>query len=234
MATIKTIRGATTATSRADRSWVPVFWVIAVITMLGGAILAVVQTDLKRMLAYSAIAHAGYVLIGLIAVNRSGVSGTLFYLLVYAIMSLGSFGVLSLLERRQHRAVAIDDLRGLAKRYPIPAGMLALFLLSLAGIPPTGGFTAKLAVFRAGLQADLTVLVVVAVLSSVIAAFFYIRVIVAMFMEDESAAVRAEPPLLISTGMSAGLVVTAAAVVFLGVIPGVIVDLARQAAVFAG
>ena len=215
-------------------SWVPVFWVLAVITMFVGAILAVVQTDLKRLLGYSAIAHAGYVLIGLIAVNRSGVSGTLFYLLVYAITSVGSFGVLTLLERRQHKAVAIDDLRGLARRYPLPAGMLALFLLSLAGIPPTGGFAAKLAVFRAGLEAGQAVLVVAAVISSVIAAFFYIRVIVAMFMDDESDMLRTGPDLAVSTGMSTGLVVTAGIIMFLGVIPGVIVDLARQAAVFAG
>lgn len=215
-------------------SWVPVFWVLAALTMLAGAILAVVQTDLKRMLGYSAVAHAGYALIGVIAVSREGVSATLFYLLVYAFMSLGAFGVLSALERRSHKAMAISDLRGLGKRYPVPAAMFALFLLSLAGIPGTAGFMGKLAVFRAGVQSGHVELVVVAVVSSVIAAYFYIRVIVAMFMDDEPEELGDEEALTIPTGMSAGLAAAASVVVVLGVLPGVAIDLARQAASFAG
>jgi len=215
-------------------SWAPVFWVIAVVTMMGGAVLAVVQTDLKRMLGYSAIAHAGYVLIGLLAVSRAGVSGVLLYLLIYALMSLGSFGVLTLLERRGHKAMALDDLRGIGRRYPVPAGMMALFLLSLAGIPPTAGFTAKFAVFRAGIEAGLSSLVVVAVVSSVIAAFFYVRVIVIMFMEEEPAGADLDPPLDLTAGPIIGLVATTATVVILGVFPGVFIDLASQAASFAG
>lgn len=215
-------------------SWVPVFWVLAALTMLVGAVLAVVQTDLKRMLGYSAIAHGGYALIGLIAVSRDGVSGTLFYLLVYAFMSLGAFGVLTLVERQRHKALSIADVRGLGRRYPVPAGMFALFLLSLAGIPGTAGFMAKFAVFRAGVDAGQVVLVVIAVVSSLIAAFFYIRVIVAMFMEDEPAGAAAQPPLVPTTGMSAALAAAASVVVVLGIIPGVLVDLAGQAASFAG
>jgi NADH-quinone oxidoreductase subunit N len=215
-------------------SWTPVFWVIAALTMIVGAVLAVVQTDLKRMLAYSAIAHAGYVMIGLIAVNRDGVSGVLLYLLIYTVMSLGSFGVLALLERRRRKAVTIDDVRGLGRRYPVPAGMLALFLLSLAGIPGTAGFIAKFAVFRAGVEAGEVALVVVAVVSSVIAAFFYIRVIVAMFMEEEPAEIASLPPLVPSTGTSAGIALAAALVVVLGVLPNELVGLAQQAATFAG
>ncbi|MEX2620278.1 MAG: NADH-quinone oxidoreductase subunit NuoN [Egibacteraceae bacterium] len=214
-------------------SWVPVVWVLAALTMLAGAILAVVQTDLKRMLGYSAIAHAGYALIGVIAVSREGVSATLFYLLVYAFMSLGAFGVLTLLERRGHKAMAISDLAGLGRRYPVPAGMFALFLLSLAGIPGTAGFMGKLAVFRAGVDAGHVALVVVAVVSSVIAAFFYIRVIVAMFMEDEPDDVADQPLLTAPTGLSAGLSAAAAVVVVIGVLPGTLIDLAAQAASFA-
>ncbi|MGM0818471.1 MAG: NADH-quinone oxidoreductase subunit N, partial [Actinomycetota bacterium] len=197
------------------------------------AVLAVVQDDLKRMLGYSAVAHAGYAAVGLIAATRDGVSGTLFYLLVYAVMSLGAFGVLSMLERRQRRAVSIADLAGFGKRFPVPAGMLSLFLLSLAGIPGTAGFMGKLAVFRAGVFAGQWVLVVIAVLSSMIAAFFYIRVIRAMFMDDEPpelASVELEP----TPGLSAGLAASAAVVVVLGVWPTVVVDLAEQAAAFAG
>ena len=215
-------------------SWVPVFWVLAALTMLVGAVLAVVQRDVKRMLGYSAVTHAGYVLLGLIAVSRAGISSLLLYLLIYAFMSLGSFGVLGLLERRTRKAMALDDLRGIGRRYPVPAGMLALFLLSLAGIPGTAGFIGKLAVFGAAVEAGHTPLVVVAVLSSVIAAFFYIRVIVTMFMDEEPADAAAAPELVTTPGMSTGLAFTAAAIVILGVAPGALIDLARQAASFAG
>jgi NADH-quinone oxidoreductase subunit N len=211
-------------------SWVPVIWTVAVITMMAGAILAVIQTDVKRMLGYSAIAHAGYVLIGVLSVNASGVSGTLFYLLVYAMMSVGAFGVLSMVERRQQRAVAIADLRGLWRRNPVPTVMLGLFLFSLAGIPGTAGFMAKLAVFRAGLEAGQVVLVVVAVISSVIAAFFYLRVTVAMIMDDEPVEFASEPPAALTLGTRTGLALTGAMVVLLGVLPGVVVDLSATAA----
>ncbi|MDP8970828.1 MAG: NADH-quinone oxidoreductase subunit N [Actinomycetota bacterium] len=215
-------------------SWVPVVWLVAALTMIVGAVLAVVQTDLKRMLGYSAVAHAGYVCVGLVAVSREGVSATLFYLLVYALMSVGAFGVLALLERSSHKAMGIYDLRGLGQRHPLPAAMLALFLVSLAGVPGTGGFMAKFAVFRAGVQAGQTALVVVAVVSSVVAAFFYLKVIVAMFMEDEPAEVAERPPLEAPAGLSAGLALAAAAVVALGVLPSTVVDLARQAATIVG
>jgi NADH-quinone oxidoreductase subunit N len=211
-------------------TWTPVVWVLAILTMLVGAILAVVQTDLKRMLGYSAVAHAGYVLIGVVTVTREGIGATLFYLLVYAFMSLGAFGVLALLEQRTRKAMTMLDVRGLGRRYPIPAGMFGLFLLSLAGIPGTAGFMAKFAVFRAGVEAGWTGLVVVAVISSVIAAFFYIRIIVAMFMEDEVVEAAPLPSLVPTTGTAAGLAAAAAAVVVLGIWPSVLIDLARQAA----
>jgi NADH-quinone oxidoreductase subunit N len=224
-------------------TWLPVVWVLAAVTMLVGAVLAVVQSDLKRMLAYSAITHAGYALIGMMAVSREGISATLLYLLIYAVMSLGSFGVLSLLERRDRKAMGLDDLRGLGRRHPVPAAMLALFLLSLAGIPGTAGFVAKFAVFRAAVQTGLANgdgwlygIVVLGVVSSMIAAFFYIRVIVMMFMEDPVAEVAgaevAEMPL--TYGVQAALAASAAAMVALGILPGVLIDLARQAASLAG
>ncbi|CAN5208934.1 NADH-quinone oxidoreductase subunit N [soil metagenome] len=214
-------------------TWRPALYTLAVLTMMAGAILAVVQTDLKRMLGYSAIAHAGYVLIGLMSVSRDGVGATLFYLLVYAIMSVGSFGVLTALEGRSHKAVALDDVRGFGRRSPLVAGMMGLFLFGLAGLPGTAGFMAKFAVFRAGVEADLTWLVVVAVVSSVIAAFFYVRVIVAMFMDDEPAEAAAQPPLVPRGANAAGLAVASAAVIVLGVVPGALVDLAARAATLA-
>jgi NADH-quinone oxidoreductase subunit N len=214
-------------------TWAPVVWLLAIATMLLGAVLAVAQTDLKRMLGYSAVAHAGYVAIGLVAVTREGIGSILFYLLVYTFMSMGSFGVLALLEQRQRKAMTLDDLRGLGRRYPVPAGMFALFLLSLAGIPPTAGFAAKFAVFRAGIEAGWTGLVVIAVLSSVIAAFFYVRVIWTMFMDPEPEEALERPPLLPTTGTSVGLAASAAAVVVLGVRPGALIELAQQAASIA-
>jgi NADH-quinone oxidoreductase subunit N len=214
-------------------SWQPVFFLLAAATMLGGAILAIVQDDVKRMLGYSAIAHAGYVLIGLMAATRQGASATLFYLLVYTFMVLGAFGVLTLLERRQRKAMAITDLYGLGRRHPLLAGVFGLFLLSLAGIPGTAGFMAKLEVFLAGVAAGQVGIVVVAVISSVIAFFFYVRIIAAMFMDDEPVelAATALPP---SPATSASLVVASAGVIVLGILPGYVMDLARQAASFAG
>ena len=221
-------------------SWQPIMWVIAVATMLLGAILAVVQLDVKRILAYSAIAHAGYIVIGVAALSRDGISATLLYLFIYAFMSLGTFGVLALLERRQAKAIAIADLRGLGRRSPMVAGVFALLLLSLAGIPGTAGFIGKLAVFGAGVEAGLergdmwlVGLVVVAVVSSVIAAFFYIRLIIVMFADDEPADL-AMLPMPTSAGSTVGLAVTGLAVIVLGILPTFAIDLATQAASLAG
>jgi NADH-quinone oxidoreductase subunit N len=214
-------------------TWVPAVGVLAAATMLAGAILAVVQDDLKRMLAYSSVAHAGYATMGLLALSPQGTAATMFYLLAYAVMSLGAFGVLGVLERRQRKAIAVADLRGLGQRAPLLAGMFALFLLSLAGIPGTAGFMGKLAVVRAAVDADHIALPVVLVISSVVAAFFYIRVIVAMFMEEEPAEL-ADVPVPASTGSAAGLSAAAAGVVVLGVVPPAVIDLAQRAATFAG
>jgi NADH-quinone oxidoreductase subunit N len=135
-----------------------------------------------------------------------------------------------MIERRQQRAVAIADLRGLWRRNPVPTVMLGLFLFSLAGIPGTAGFMGKLAVFRAGLEAGQVTLVVVAVISSVIAAFFYLRVTVAMIMDDEPAEFASQPPAALTLGTQTGLALTGAVVVLLGVLPGVVVDLSATAA----
>ncbi len=213
--------------------WVPAVSVLAAVTMIVGAVLAVVQDDLKRMLGYSAVAHAGYAAIGLVAVSDIGTGATLFYLLAYAVMSLGSFGILTILERRQRKAIAIADLRGLGQRAPALAAMFALFLLSLAGIPGTVGFIAKFGIVRAAVDAGLVWLAVVLVVSSVIAAYFYIRVIVAMFMDEEPAHL-ADLPVPPASAASTGVSVAAVAVIALGVLPPAVIDLAERAATFAG
>jgi NADH-quinone oxidoreductase subunit N len=207
--------------------WVPMLAVLAAITMLYGAYLAVVQHDLKRMLAYSSVTHAGYATIGVVAGSDAGLSSTLWYLLTYAVGTLGAFGCVIAIERLRRGEVTLLDLRGLGRTSPPLAGILALCLLSLAGIPATAGFVGKLVVFQAGIAAGLTWLVVVGVVSSVIAAFFYLRIIGTMFLEEHEEG-RSLPT--ITTGLSAGVSVSAALVLYLGLQPQLFLQLADNAA----
>jgi NADH-quinone oxidoreductase subunit N len=219
-------------------SWRPVIAAVAVLTMLVGAALAVVQSDLKRMLAYSSISHAGYLLVGVAAAATvpAGVSASMFYLLVYAFMVMGAFMVVQYVSRLGppdddaiRERSSLEDYRGLARRHPWAAGLLAVFMLALTGIPPLSGFWAKYYVFLAGIQAGLTWLVVVAVLSSVISAFFYLRVLVVAYLQDpvdgaetEAATGRA-PALGIALGL-AGLLTVA-----IGLAPEALIAAARSA-----
>jgi len=207
--------------------WVPVLSVLAAITMLYGAYLALVQRDLKRMLAYSSITHAGYATIGVVAVSNAGLSATLWYLLTYAVGTLGAFGCIVAIERTRRGEVTLVDLRGLGKTSPATAGILALCLLSLAGLPPTAGFVGKLVVFQAGIESGLTWLVVIGVLSSVVAAFFYLRIAGAMFLEEADVT---RPLPSASTGLSTSIAIAATLVVFLGVQPQLLLQLADTAA----
>jgi NADH-quinone oxidoreductase subunit N len=208
--------------------WVPILSVLAAITMLYGAWVAIVQQDLKRILAYSAVTHAGYATIGLVANTDAGLSATLWYLLTYAVATLGAFGCIVAVERLRQGEVTLRDVRGLGRTSPAVAGILALCLLSLAGIPATAGFIGKLAVFQAGVEAGLTWLVVVGVVSSVIAAFFYLRIAGMMFLEEAEEG-RALP--IVTGGLSFVVSVSAALVVFLGVQPQLLLELADIAAV---
>jgi len=160
--------------------------VLAVLTMFVGNAVAVLQTNIKRMLAYSSIAHAGYILVGLLAQNEEGHAGILFYVLAYTFMNLGAFGILILLSRRGDEIVRIEDLRGLAKKNPGIAALMALFMLSLGGIPPTAGFMGKVFLFLGAVHANLIGLAVFGVLASVIGAFYYLRVIWSMFFDEPS------------------------------------------------
>jgi NADH-quinone oxidoreductase subunit N len=207
--------------------WVPMLAVLAAITMLYGAYLAVVQHDLKRMLAYSSVTHAGYATIGVVAGSDAGLSSTLWYLLTYAVGTLGAFGCVIAIERLRRGEVTLLDLRGLGRTSPPLAGILALCLLSLAGIPATAGFVGKLVVFQAGIAAGLTWLVVIGVVSSVIAAFFYLRIIGTMFLEEHEEG-RSLPT--ITTGLSAGVSISAALVLYLGLQPQLFLQLADNAA----
>jgi NADH-quinone oxidoreductase subunit N len=214
-----------------EQSWVPVLATLAALTMLLGAIAAIVQRDVKRVLAYSSVAHVGYALVGVTSGSIVGLSATMYYLLTYAVSAVAAFACIVAIERRRRGEVALIELKGLGRRSPVLAGIFGLSLLSLAGIPATAGFTGKFAVFRAGVEADLVWLVVVGVVSSVIAAFFYLRLMAAMFLEDPEEGVVGAP--ILSTGLSAAIAVAAAAVVVLGILPEPFVALADQAASIA-
>ena len=213
--------------------WRPLVIGIAVVTMIAGSVLAVVQDDVKRLLAYSSIAHAGFVFTGIIAASDRGVSGSLFYLATYGVTVLGSFAIVAMLAGRDERRVRLTDYRGLFNEHPLLAGLLTLFLLSLAGVPLTAGFVGKLLVFGAAVEAGYAWVVVVGVLASAIAAFFYLRVMLVMYMVepgDEEAAPRA------ALGPLARGVVGVAALgtVVFGLYWGPLIDVAERATFFAG
>jgi NADH-quinone oxidoreductase subunit N len=178
------IRFGLTAMSGMQMDWRPVLSVIAIATMTVGNVAALMQDNLKRMLAYSSIAHAGYVLVAVIAGGAAGASAALFYLTTYSLMNLGAFGLLSVLGRDREERVYIADLRGLGFRQPIVGLTMAAFMLSLGGIPPFAGFVGKVYVFGAAMDAGLIPLVIVGVLNSVVSVFYYLRVTVAMYMQD--------------------------------------------------
>jgi NADH-quinone oxidoreductase subunit N len=208
--------------------WVWTLAVLAALTMTVGNLAALRQTHLKRMLAYSSIAHAGYILVGLAAGNALGTSGLLFYLVSYAFTNVAAFAVILAVGRLAGSAEAgetVEDFAGLAARKPGLAAAMALFMLSLAGVPPLVGFLGKLYVFSAAVQANLTWLAILGVINSVISAYYYLRVVVVMYMRDGKAPEGA--PALVSPALQVGVGLSAVAVVALGLWPGPILDLAR-------
>jgi NADH-quinone oxidoreductase subunit N len=208
--------------------WRPAMWTVAILTMVAGAIIAITQTDVKRLLAYSSIAHAGFVLTGVIAATTVGLSASLFYLAAYGFTTIGAFAVVTLVRDHAGEAAHLSRWAGLGKRSPLVAGVFAFFLLAFAGIPLTSGFTGKFAVFQAAVAGGATPLVIVGVLSSAIAAFFYVRVIVLMFFSDPApdAPSVVTPSLFTSTAVALGVVAT----VVLGVVPQPLLNLATHAA----
>ena len=167
--------------------WRPVMWGVAILTMVVGAIIAITQTDVKRLLAYSSIAHGGFILTGVRGRVGIGLSGSLFYLAVYGFTTIGAFAVVTLVRDQAGEAAHLSSWAGLGRRSPLVAGVFAFFLLAFAGIPLTSGFTGKFAVFQAAIAGGATPLVIVGVIASAIAAFFYVRVIVLMFFSEPAA-----------------------------------------------
>jgi NADH-quinone oxidoreductase subunit N len=181
------LRVLSVAFSSTSWEWRGVLWGVAIISMVIGAILGLTQTDVKRMVAYSSIAHAGFLLVGAIAMTKDGLSSTLFYLLAYGFTTLATFGVISLVRDSSGEATHLSAWAGLAKRSPLVAGVFTFLLLALAGIPLTSGFVGKFVVFSAALSDGMAPLVVIALVFSAVAAFFYLRVIVLMYFSEPAA-----------------------------------------------
>jgi NADH-quinone oxidoreductase subunit N len=212
--------------------WQPLIFAMAVATLLVGSVLAVVQTNVKRMLAYSSIAHAGFVLVGVQAASNEGVEAALFYLATYTFMVAGSFGVVTLFGRRGDARHDLDDYRGLGNERPVLALVLALFLFAQAGVPLTSGFFAKFYVISAAVEAGSTALAAVAMVSAVIAAYLYLRIVVSMYMsDDDGEAAEGSPARGITVPVGAALALVACVVVTVGVgvWPGAISETARDA-----
>jgi len=203
-----------------------VLWVLAALTMTVGNVVALSQGNLKRMLAYSSVAHVGYMLVGLAVGGNQGASAVLFYLLAYVFTTIGTFGAITLSERADGEAVDVKDYAGLARRNPVLAVTLALFLLSLVGIPPLAGFFGKFYVFGSAVRAGYIWLAVIAVLNSAVAAYYYLRVIVYMYMRDAEGSSAVYAPSFAGT---LALAVALAGIVLLGVMPAPFVDLAQAA-----
>jgi NADH-quinone oxidoreductase subunit N len=207
--------------------WFWMIWVSAVLSMTLGNIGALVQQNVKRLLAYSSIAHAGYLLVAFAAASQVGISAAIFYAASYAAMNVGAFAVISHFASTGEKYVTLDDYAGLGRRSPLLAAILTIFLLSLIGIPVTGGFFAKFYVFSAALQSHLVGLTIIGVMNSAIAAYYYLRVIVYMYMRDE----RGEIPVArIPAGLGIGLAISLIATIYLGVLPGRILYYAMQSA----
>jgi NADH-quinone oxidoreductase subunit N len=206
-------------------SWQSMLIIISVLSMAIGNIVAIAQTNIKRMLAYSSISHMGFFLLGILSAEPNGYSSSLFYILVYAVMSAGAFGMIILLSRSGFEAERLEDFKGLNQRSPWHAFLMLLLMLSMAGVPPTVGFYAKLLVIQSVIKVGLIPLAVVAVLFAVIGAYYYLRVIKLMYFDDaeESSPIRAGGDVQALIGFNALLLV--------GIMPwaGVIMDLCRQA-----
>jgi len=210
--------------------WEPLVWISALLSMTIGNFAALTQTNLKRMLAYSSIAHAGYILVALAARSELGTSAAMFYLAAYALMNIGAFAVVIHISGKGERHLKISDLAGLGRRQPVTAAMMTIFVLSLIGVPLTGGFFGKFYIFRAALESNLVWLTVLGLLNSAVAAYYYLRLLVIMYFEEPGEVSNTVEPL--TFGLRAALTLSAIGVFVLGVLPGAVVSFAQRSATF--
>ncbi len=203
--------------------WSMVLIPLAILSMVVGNIVAISQTNIKRMLAYSSIAHAGYALLGVIAGTNEGLSSMMNYMFIYAFMNIGAFAVVIMLRSEGFRGENLSDYEGLAKSHPLTSALMLIFMLSLTGIPPTAGFIGKFYVFMEAIKAGYASLVVVAVIFSIVSAFFYLRVVMYMYMKEP----KREVVLTTSPPMNFALAVTALMIIILGVFPSLLLNFAK-------
>jgi NADH-quinone oxidoreductase subunit N len=208
--------------------WEPFVWACALATMIVGNFAALQQSNIKRLLAYSSIAHAGYVMVAVTADSGTGSAAAMFYLAAYAFTNLGAFAVVTYFSRKGEKYVAIDDFAGLSQRQPVMAAMLTIFLLSLIGVPLTAGFFGKFYIFKAALDANLTWLTVLGLLNSAVAAYYYLRVLVVMYFKDPGDSVENLEPAGI--GLKIAVYASALGTLVLGIFPGWVLDIATRAA----
>lgn len=213
--------------------WSATFLVLCVATLLIGNIVALVQTNVKRMLAYSSIAHAGYALIGVVAAGRiehsSGIASVLLYLALYTFMTFGAFAIVAMLRKGSIEGEEIEDFTGLSKRYPLAALLMLIFMVSLAGIPPTAGFVGKLYIFKSAVEAGMTWLAALALIFAAISAYYYLRLVMVMYMREPNDQSDTAPRLVMSPTLSIVLACAVAGVVIFGVYPNPLVSFAMQA-----
>jgi NADH-quinone oxidoreductase subunit N len=205
--------------------WIPIVWTISLATMILGTVVGVAQTNVKRMLAYSSIAHGGYLLVGLVSANEVGKAAILFYLAAYAITNLGAFAAIAMLGTRERANDELGDYAGLWNTHPAIAALLTVFLLSLGGVPPTAGFVGKWYIFSAAIRSGDYALAIVGVLTSVVSIFFYLRVVVMMYMAEPEAPIAAPSPSRLGVG---ALVVSMLVVFYLGILPTQVLDFAQK------
>ena len=206
--------------------WEPLVWISALLSMTIGNFAALMQPNVKRLLAYSSIAHAGYVMVALTARSDVGTAAAMFYLAAYAFMNVGAFAVVSHLSGKGERYQSVEDFAGLGQKQPLTAAMLSIFLLSLIGVPLTGGFFGKFYIFKAALESHLVWLTVLGLLNSAVAAYYYLRLLVAMYMHEPSDAVTNAEPL--SPGLSAALILPALGTLVLGIFPSWVLEFAGR------
>jgi NADH-quinone oxidoreductase subunit N len=217
--------------------WRPIIWVLAALTLLVGSVLAVVQTNVKRMLAYSSISHAGFILVGVEAAGHlageadpgSGVPSVVLYLMLYSVLVIGSFAVVTIVSRSSGGDTTLDSFAGLAKRRPLLALGFTVLLLAQAGVPLTSGFIAKFGVIQAAVDVESYAIAVIAMVSAVIAAFLYLRIMVSMWVGDAAA----ETPVRVPFAMGVTVSLTVAFTIVLGVFPGWLIDAADQVTQYA-
>jgi NADH-quinone oxidoreductase subunit N len=205
--------------------WLFATWILAALTMCVGNLAAIVQSNIKRLLAYSSIAHAGYILVAFVSGSAEGEAAALFYLLAYALMNIGAFAIVTIVSGKGDQRVQVDDFAGIGTTHPILAASLSILLLSLAGIPLTAGFTGKFFIFRAALGSHLVWLTIIGVLNSAISVYYYLRVIVSMYMKEP---VENAPMTSLSPSMTSVLVISVFGVLLLGVFPDWAINLARN------